>query len=314
MEQQRHVGESSIDSTFPIQFQTLTGETIQATASKLVFRCDAHSASCELTFEVSGKDGHRILMNEWFHLFQQSRNQNPSLSQDQPVELSAALRPTLAQHIAELGGDAEAVLHALLHKQPAEEALRHLRQTECWLALEVKQSVAVPPELGGLGSLKTGLRTEWGHQNKAESPATAEESIIRDIQPFVASFLQANALKYERLDEQLIRLRFQSRGGHWIGLIHTNEADGLCAIYSVLPTAVPVHQRREISEYLMHINYDLVYGSFEMDQADGEVRFRTTMFNGHALTSSVFGMIFAEHLKVMEQYLPDIQQMIQPLQ
>src|SRR5438552_11284376 len=46
--------------------------------------------------------------------------------------------------------------------------------------------------------------------------------------------------------------------------------------YSLCPVRVPQQSRAAISEFVTRANSGLIIGNFEMDFADGEVRFRTS--------------------------------------
>jgi len=158
----------------------------------------------------------------------------------------------------------------------------------------------LPKELQGAGTLKTGYRTNWSEQAREEDASTLRERI--------ESFLQTKGLKYESVDEEILRLRFLSRGGNWTGLLHLAEDEGFCAIYSVLPEPIADRHRQAAAVALMHANYDLSNGSYEMDEEDGELRYRTTVFLGSTYDFAEFGAILAEHLEQVERDMPAIRQ------
>lgn len=295
-------GESSMKANTPITFATLTNETLDARLLQVDFRSEAESSACEITFEISSDVYVRIVENEWFHLFRHMSGEAPAFEADQPFEIRVALRPNLAILYAQHGGDAEDVFRSLFQPEDADAASGFvpLRLTECWVAMEVKQQIALPDSLLGSGTLKSGYRTSWSEQSQDEHASSLQERI--------ESFLQLRGLKYEPAGEQLIRLRFSSRGGSWTGLIYLAEADGYCAIYSVLPDLVPEPSRQAVALALVNANYDLAGGSYEMDEEDGEVRFRTTVFLGSTHDAAEFGAILAAHLEQVEQDLPTIRQ------
>jgi len=301
-EYRKPAGESSMKADTSMSFETLTGESIQARLMQVDFRSEAASSACEITFEVSSESYEQIAQNEWFHLFRNMSGDAPAFEPDGAFEIRAALRSNLAALFALRGGDAEDVFHALLGRKPAtaETAFVPLNRTECWIAMEVKQQVTLPGELQGAGTLKTGYRTNWSE------PALEEEA--SSLQERIESFLQLKGLKYEHADEQIIRLRFSSRGGSWTGLIYLAESEGFCAIYSVMPDPIPEPSRQAVALALMNANYDLSGGNYEMDEEDGEVRFRTTVFLASTRDAGEFGAILAGHLEQVESDLPTIRQ------
>lgn len=293
-------GETRITADTKTAFETLTGEFIPAVIRTVDFR-SGDDAACEITFEVSGESYYQIMQNEWFHLFHTMSENAPMMDADQSVEIRAALRSNLASTIAQQGGDAEEVFRCLLQDTSAKRIT--LNRTECWLAMEVKQQSALPESLEGTGTLKTGYQTTWSLQAQQ-----AEQTTLRER---IEAFLQLKGLKYEWADERIIRLRFISRSGSWVGLIHLAEEEGFCAIYSVLPEIVPENRRPLVATALMSANYDLSGGSYEMDEEDGELRYRTTVFVGSTQDADELGKILAQHLQQVEADLPVIQQLIE---
>ncbi len=295
-------GESSMKASTSISFETLTNETLEAQLLQVDFRSEAESSACEISFEISGEIYDRIVENEWFHLFRHMSGEAPAFEADQPFEVRAALRPNLAILYAKSDGDAEDVFRSLFEPEKLDRnrGFVPLRLTECWMAMEIKQQVALPESLQASGTLKTGYRTSWSEQSQDEESSALQERI--------ESFLQLKGLKYEHADDRIIRLRFSSRGGSWTGLIYLAESEDFCTIYSVLPDPIPEPSRHSAALALMNANYDLSGGSYEMDEEDGEVRFRTTVFLGSTRDAAEFGAILASHLEQVENDLPTIRQ------
>ena len=294
--------ESSMKSDTPMTFRTLTDASVSARLLQVDFRNEVESPACEITFEIQASVYEQIVQNEWFHLFRSMSGEAPTFESGKPFEIRAALRPNLALLLAQQGADAEDAFRSLLAHTQAGTSGGHVRldHTECWLIMEVKQQVELPESLQGGGTLKEGYRTSWSEQAQDEEATT--------LQARIESFLQLKGLKHEKVDENLIRLRFNSRGGSWTGLIHLAEEEGYCAIYSVLPDPIPERQRLEAAAALMNANYDLANGSYEMDLEDGELRFRTIAFLGSTYDPAEFGAILARHLEQMEQDLPTLTQ------
>lgn len=301
-EYRKPAGESSMKANTPITFETLTNETLDARLLQVDFRSEAESSACEITFEITGDVYVRMVENEWFHLFRHMSGEAPAFEADRPFEIRAALRPNLAILYARNGGDAEDVFRSLFDPGNADrrEGFVPLRLTECWMAMEIKQQIALPDSLHGSGTLKAGYRTSWSEQSQDE-----ETSALQDR---IESFLQLKGLKYERADDRIVRLRFSSRGGSWTGLIYLAESEGFCSIYSVLPDPIPEPSRQAAALALMNANYDLSCGNYEMDEEDGEVRFRTTVFLGSTQDAAEFGAILSSHLEQVESDLPTIRQ------
>jgi len=314
MAMQYQNGETQIKTDAPAEFAALSGETVAARLKRIVFRPQGGGAFCEISLEIGGDAAKNILENEWFHLFRGMMSELPAFDFEAPFELRAALRPGLAARILREGGDAETVLHALLPAGSGEgkAAGGDLRHTECWLALELVQRVELPEELAG-GVLKQGIRTIWREQlGKAQSadqggPGPSPAPLVDQVE----ACLQDKQLKYERLDERLIRLRFHSERGEWVTLIRIEPEEEMVILYSVFPELVPEQLRPNFALRFMSENYELTAGSFEMDEEDGELRFRSALMCGGGIDPGEFGAALTEQLTVMEHYLPVVAQMLQ---
>lgn len=79
--------------------------------------------------------------------------------------------------------------------------------------------------------------------------------------------------------ESVATFRMPVRGihGEWICIVRVFPESQRLLVYSILPENVPEERRARIAELFVRINYGLVLGNFEMDWADGEVRYKTSM-------------------------------------
>ncbi len=83
-------------------------------------------------------------------------------------------------------------------------------------------------------------------------------------------------------------------------LIDVFEADDWrrIMIFSIYPIFVPEIRRPSVLEALNRINYSLVYGNFEIDMADGEIRFRTTVESESDIQESMMERVLNGNLSV----------------
>jgi len=121
-------------------------------------------------------------------------------------------------------------------------------------------------------------------------------------------FFEADDWPYELVgDEPVLRLPFQGAAGNWLCFAQAREAQDQFVFYSVYPELVPAAQRAATAELLTRANYGLVMGNFELDYADGEVRFKTSLdVEGSALTLPLIQACVYANVVLMDQYLPGI--------
>jgi hypothetical protein len=95
--------------------------------------------------------------------------------------------------------------------------------------------------------------------------------------------------------------------GRWKFYAQVVEEQDLILLYSVSPFRVPEERRAEVSEFLTRANYGLAAGNFELDFADGEVRYKTALqrhFDG--LDAATLKRAVRANGIAMETYLPGV--------
>jgi len=293
-----------------LELVTLTGERLTASAKRLRVSGEADRRICALRLEADWGTYTALTDGEWMGLAAAARGREAGGSFDpaRPVELTAQLKPAVQRALwpdgAEL--DAEGVLRALLSEDAAARAL--LLHSESWLVTEVKQRVDVPEELAG-GVLKQGYRTLWA-DGAPQPTAGTSASASRSLQAVAASYLQRAGLPAERLSEALLRVPYADEIGAWTMLVVTDEAEGVCIVYSIFPVPVAEERRADMAVFLNAENYDLALGSFELDPADGELRFRTSLdVEGDRLSEVLFARLFGTNAGMMTRYYAELAEM-----
>ena len=128
--------------------------------------------------------------------------------------------------------------------------------------------------------------TQFSTRNPA--PQFAAYSPMSSILDIFESNLHDLEWRYQ-LDEEheLLRFGVNCANGSFEVIIHVVADIDLVKCYTLYPVRVPEERRAAVAEYLTRANYGLLFGNFEMDYADGEVRFRTSMNTDDAAINSV---------------------------
>lgn len=102
-----------------------------------------------------------------------------------------------------------------------------------------------------------------------------------------------------------------SNGGEWVCYAQAYEDEQVFVFYSVLPTQVEASRRMLIAELLTRINFGLKLGNFELDLADGEVRYKTSvMLENAAWENAVIRPVVFYNLSMMDRYWPALQALL----
>jgi hypothetical protein len=77
--------------------------------------------------------------------------------------------------------------------------------------------------------------------------------------------------------------------------------------YAVAGVRVPEERRVAVAEFLTRANYGLRIGNFELDFADGEVRYKSSLdFEGEQLSDNLIRHAIYPAVEVMDKYLPGL--------
>jgi hypothetical protein len=121
--------------------------------------------------------------------------------------------------------------------------------------------------------------------------------------------LESRGVEWEETtDPEVIRAEVASEAGEWTLFVVCREEHGRCSIYSQALWAAPETSRPAMAELLTRLNYGLALGNLEMDFADGEVRFKTSVdVSGSHLSLAMFDAILDANLAAMDAYFPALE-------
>ncbi len=259
-----------------------------------VDREDGGLTEVRLTFAVSVDDYGRIDRNALFHLAPHLRGPGAErFHPDGDVQIEARLDGALLPGFALLGED-------ILETGPAFAALvsgSPLLETESWYALHV--TVEVMRDAEG-GSLREGYSTLHAADN---------DFLSLPMLAIAAAALEERDMDWqETSDDEVIRTDVPGENGVWACFIVARQKDSRCTVYSQAPWETPDEQRSEMSELITRINFGLPMGNFELDFADGEVRFKTSIdVSGAHLSPELFDGLFEPNVATMDLYLPALE-------
>jgi len=86
-----------------------------------------------------------------------------------------------------------------------------------------------------------------------------------------------------------------------------SDGDFLLAVSSFIPNKARPERRAAVAELLSRINWELALGCFEMNHADGEIRFRTSIvLPGADITDAIAENLVRSNLRIVEERLPQL--------
>lgn len=206
-----------------------------------------------------------------------------ALSPDSRVVVDARLREPAIRGFVRRHGS----LDRLFEEMGTDEALL---RADSWLALTMVQEIDLPGEIGDGAHASVGGETMWNREPSSAAPAGRIAEVARGT-------LAELGYDVTPVDAQLCRVLVEQGGHQWPLLVHCDEAERTCVCWSVYPRLAAPKQRGPVASFLLEFNYEVSVGSFEMDPADGEIRFRTGIDVGSGLLDAeLFRRLVARNL------------------
>ena len=105
----------------------------------------------------------------------------------------------------------------------------------------------------------------------------------------------------------ILRVACEGESGQWYCYAQIDEAEQRFAFYSVCPYQASPAQLAKMAEYTSRANYGMTIGNFELDFADGEIRYKTSIdFQDNQPTLGSISQLVYTNILMMERYLPGI--------
>lgn len=119
------------------------------------------------------------------------------------------------------------------------------------------------------------------------------------------AFFDSDDWKYTLLEERpTLQLGFSGEHANWNCFAQAREQHEQMVFYSLSPMNVPAERRAAVAEFMTRANYGLVIGNLEMDYADGEVRFKTSIdAEGVPLDPQLVRQVVYPNVLTFDRYL-----------
>lgn len=317
-----------------LTFNTPNKEVLTLQAEELSFILeDGVITECRLIAVLSPEQHHQLEAQSWFHITPDAfiETEERDFETDRPIEMEAQLEQSILQALLTQHSTPEEI-GAYYQTLPETEPKHPLLQENSWYGFYFKQEMTLPAHLAELGILKNLYTTRWAKAYEAtvekqvitlpdppslqeQVPAWDENSPYLDfpILTVMTDFLTSNGYIVSRREgETVINLQHEGKNGRWECYGDAREEDGLCCFYSVSPVNAPENKRSAIAEFIARINYILTVGNFEMDFADGEIRYRTSIdVEGDRLSTVLFRQLTIANVTMMDRYLPAIRHILE---
>lgn len=116
------------------------------------------------------------------------------------------------------------------------------------------------------------------------------------------------------VQRQALSFDVQTPQGEWQCLILVDtqkRANNGIGFYSTLPSRVPSSLRNHMALFLMYLNSDRLFGSFELDPHTGDLHFKTYVdFESRPFSEKAVEQNMLFNISIMQQHMTKLTQMI----
>ncbi len=155
-----------------------------------------------------------------------------------------------------------------------------------------------------IDKMNTALEEVTESFSEIAKETASEDKIFNTIVNF---FQHENWEFQENLERQSLSLGFQGKNGKYECCAVAREEQQQMIFYSVIPLKVPENKLIAIAEFITRANYGIIIGNFELDFADGEMRYKTSIdVDGNGLNFDLIQNLVYANVTMMDEYLPGI--------
>jgi hypothetical protein len=114
-----------------------------------------------------------------------------------------------------------------------------------------------------------------------------------------------------REGHEVVRTGYVNEQGRWRCYVVVDEEKSEVAFYSLYPDPATPDRYGAVAEFLHRANYGLVLGNFELNYADGEIRFRTGLdVENVELSSDLLTPLIYANVAQMGRYFGGLKQVL----
>lgn len=113
-------------------------------------------------------------------------------------------------------------------------------------------------------------------------------------------------------DRSLVHMGVAGRNGNFNVVISVNDEDKLVLLYVISPIKVPEGIKRiNVADFITRANFGLVIGNFEMDFADGDLRYKSSVqFKDGVLSNQMIEDLIGKSVCTMDHYFAGLMKVI----
>jgi hypothetical protein len=128
----------------------------------------------------------------------------------------------------------------------------------------------------------------------------------------VGRFLEEDNWPYNLMDDRLIyKTGFEGKNGQFTCFAQERQDQQQFVFYSIFPVRVPENKMADVAEFINRANYGMIIGNFEIDYADGEIRYKTSVdVEDVELTDPLLRHLIYANVLTIDKYFPGLMRVL----
>lgn len=135
---------------------------------------------------------------------------------------------------------------------------------------------------------------------------------MSDIFAVVEDFFRGDDWPVTQVEDRLaLRTGFTGDNGEFNCYAQVRDEHEQFVFYSVFPVKVPEEKRMAVVDFISRANYGMIVGNFEIDQSDGEVRYKTSVdLEGVEVQTQLLRNLIYANVLTMDKYFPGLMRVV----
>lgn len=162
---------------------------------------------------------------------------------------------------------------------------------------------------------------DFGNALEQNIPSTLTQKVESGWEPTptggqifeaIVNFFKEDDWPFHQIEgEPILQIAFQGETGKWTCYAKAREEQEQFVFYSVCSVNAPENKRLAVAEFITRANSGMMIGNFELDFADGEISYKTSIdVEGDRLSSALIKRLVYANVTMMDKYLPGIMSVI----
>lgn len=132
------------------------------------------------------------------------------------------------------------------------------------------------------------------------------------ILDIVGRFLEADDWPFSLIEGRPVyKTGFEGKNGQFTCYAQERTEQQQFVFYSIFPVRAPENKLADVAEFITRANYGMIIGNFELDYADGEIRYKTSVdVEDVELAEPLIRHLIYANVLTLDKYFPGLMRLL----